>query len=55
MNHMERYALDATKEIVIARMSNANLSANKAGGEAVADFFAAIYSGIKKIVDETEK
>ena len=44
----ERYAIDAAKEIVIAKMSNSSLVANKENGENVAEFFESIY---KKIVE----
>lgn len=49
MTHSERYALDAAKEIVIARMSNTSLHINKEGGESVAEFYEAIYRKIAEL------
>lgn len=48
MTRSERYAIDAAKEIVIAKMSNSSLVANKENGENVAEFFESIY---KKMVE----
>lgn len=44
MNPVEKYAFDAAKEIVIAKMTSSTTSADKAGGKNVADFFEEIYN-----------
>lgn len=54
MTRASKYALDAAKEITVARMSNTNISANKAGGESVADFFEAIYTKVLEIAKDVD-
>lgn len=45
-------ALDAAKEIVVARMGSANISVSKEGGKDVAEFFEAIYRKIEELCFE---
>ena len=52
LNREERYALDAAKEITIARMSSADCRVTKEGGEGVADFFEAVYRKILQLAKE---
>lgn len=40
----QRYALDATKELVAAKLSNSTLRVCEEGGKEVADFIEAIYN-----------
>ena len=51
MNPVEKYAFDAAKEIVIAKMTSSATSADKAGGKNVADFFEEIYSRLLVLSD----
>ena len=48
MTRAEQFALDAAKEIMIARVGNTNLSISKEGGEQIADCYEAIY---KKLLE----
>lgn len=47
-----KYALDAAKEITIARMSNVDCGVTKENGEDVADFFEAVYRKIVQLAKE---
>lgn len=50
MNGKEQMAFNATKEIVIAKLSQASPSASNAGtGKAIGEMFEAIYEEILKI------
>ena len=49
MTRESSFALDAAKEITIARVSNATVSPNKEGGENVAEFFEAIYNKVLEL------
>ena len=49
MIHSERYALDAAKEIVIAKMSSSEIRVSKETGENVADFYEASYRKIAEL------
>lgn len=55
MDRAGKYALDAAKEITIARMSNSTLTISKDSGENVADFYEAIFNRIRNIADTTEE
>ena len=44
--------INKTVEITVAKLSNSNVSANKEGGERVAEFMQEIYN---KLVDLSEK
>lgn len=44
MDPVKKYAFDAAKEIVIAKMTSSTTSADKNGGKNVADFFEEIYT-----------
>lgn len=48
MDHAMRYALDAAKEITIAKMGNSETRANKEGGKSVAEFYEEVF---KKILE----
>lgn len=48
------YALDAAKEITIARMGNTNISVNKGGGDLVADFYERIFIKVKELAQEND-
>lgn len=49
MEPNKKIALDIAKEIVVARMENCNIRADKDGGKSVADFFEEIYTRILTI------
>lgn len=49
MDRASKYALDAAKDITVARMANTTISPGKQGGENVAEFFEAIYNKIFEI------
>ena len=46
MNPLNQFALTTAKEIVIAKMENSAVRANKDGGKDVADFFEEIYARV---------
>lgn len=50
----ERIAFDATKEIVIAKMTNTTLAPCKNGGKDVGDFFQEIYDKLLEIAKKIE-
>lgn len=50
----ERIAFEATKEIVIAKMTSSSISPSTDGGEKVGDFFKGIYDKILEITKELE-
>lgn len=52
MTSAQEYALNAAKEITVARMSNTNLSIGKDGGDHVAEFFEAIYKTVLELAKE---
>ena len=54
MSRAVNYALEAAKEITIARVSNTNLSVTKEGGERVADFYEAVYNKILEIANNAD-
>lgn len=54
MDHDLRYALDAAKEITVAKMSNSETRANKSGGEDVAGFYEAVFKKILKLTQSAE-
>ncbi len=54
MDRMEKYALDAAREITIARVSNTTLTISGQTGEQVGDFLEAIYKKILKIQKAAE-
>ena len=54
MNRASKYALDAAKEITVSRMSDTNIVVCKEGGEAVADFFEAIYNKILEVAKDVD-
>lgn len=54
MQNSSRKALEITTEIVAAKMHNDKNSTTKDGGEDVAEFFKAIYLGVKEITDSIE-
>ena len=43
---IEVYAANAAKEIVIAKMSNTNISINAESGKNISEFYDEIYKGI---------
>lgn len=49
MEPAKRIALDITKDIVIAKMSNSTLSVNADGGKNLADFFEEVYGRVLDI------
>lgn len=53
-NNLERLAFNATKEIVVARMSNAKHDINEASGKNVGDYFQAIYDKIREITASSD-
>lgn len=54
MDNANVYALDAAKEITIARMTNVSIAANKVGGENVAEFYETVYRKILELAKESE-
>lgn len=52
MDRSDRYALDAAKEMTIAKLSNANITINSESGKHVADFFEEIYKKVSEIAKE---
>ena len=57
MHHPKEAALQITKEIVVAKMSNSSLAPNNSTGQYVADFFETIYNKVAKLavdISETE-
>lgn len=54
MSREASYALEAAKEITVARVGNTNLGINKAGGEQVAEFYEAIYKKILELAKNEE-
>ena len=46
MNPLNQFALTTEKEIVVAKMENPAVRANKDGGKDVADFFEEIYNRV---------
>lgn len=54
MNDAEKYIFECAKEIVVAKVaSGTNVRADKDGGEAIGEFFEAIYNKIKQLADNT--
>lgn len=47
-DEIEVYAANAAKEIVIAKMSNLDISINVESGKKIAEFYDEIYKGIAK-------
>lgn len=54
MDRSDRYALDAAKEMTIAKLSNANIIINSESGKNVADFFEEIYKKVSEIAKKVE-
>ncbi len=54
MDPINKTAFDAAKEIAISCLSGTTLRIDKENGEAVADFFEAIYNRALKIAKEAE-
>lgn len=52
MDSTLKYALDAAKEITIARMENSSIATSKNGGKAVADFYEEVFKKIQKLAIE---
>lgn len=46
MNPLNQFVLTTAKEIVIAKMGNSAVRANKDGGKDIADFFEEIYTRV---------
>lgn len=46
MTSVQKYALDAAKEITIAQVSSNNFPANSPNGEAAAEFFEQVYNKV---------
>lgn len=55
MDHSMRYALDAAKEITIAKMGNSETRANKEGGKSVAEFYEEVFKKILELENEVQK
>lgn len=55
MNYPRETALQITKEIVVAKMQNSSVIANKIGGENVAEFFEEIYNKVSAIATDIAK
>lgn len=55
MDRNDRYALDAAKEITIARMTNITAAVTKDCGEDTANFFEAVFTRIQKIARDAEE
>ena len=51
MNPVEKYAFDAAKEIVIAKMESSSESSDKTGGKNTADFFEEIYTRLLALIE----
>lgn len=47
-----KYALDAAKEITVAKLSNSNVAATKDGGKNVAEFYQEIFEKIRDLSRE---
>ena len=54
MQNSSRKALEITTEIVAAKMHNETFAATADSDEDVAEFFKAIYLGVKEITDSIE-
>lgn len=54
MDRSERYALDAAKEITIAKMSCSNIGVGKEAGECVAAFYEEIFKKIRDLSKSAE-
>lgn len=55
MNFPEKEALNITTQIVVAKMRSSENSINAASGKATADFFKAIFEGVKEITSSIDK
>lgn len=53
MDRIVSYALDAAKEITVARVSNTAIVPSKDSGEQIADFYEAIFNRIMEIAKNT--
>lgn len=54
MTDTEKCIFECTKEIVVAKLaSGTNVRADKDGGEAIGEFFEAIYNKLKELADKT--
>lgn len=54
MDNPHVYALDAAKEITVARVQCSNSGAVKASGESAADFYEAVYRKVLELAKESE-
>lgn len=54
MQPSDKKALEITTQIVVARMQNTTINATKDGGTCVAEFFKAIFEGVKEITSTIE-
>lgn len=54
MRPSSKFALEAAKEITVARMSNVNISATQNGGESVAAFYEAFFRKINELAREAD-
>lgn len=54
MTSAKQLALNAAKEIVVARVGPSSVFVNKEGGERVAEFYEAIYKKIFELATLTE-
>ena len=54
MDRAGKYALDAAKEITIARMSNTEIRVTKEGGANVAAFYEEIFNKIRELSQKIE-
>lgn len=55
MNRSQTFALEAAKEITIAKVTGSTFDLNKLGGEQVADFLEAIYNRILTLAKENNE
>ena len=51
MNSVEKFALDVTRDIVVAKTQNSTMSVNKPGGISAGEFFEEIY---KKVLERAK-
>lgn len=52
MDDALRYALDAAKEITVARMENSTIATSKDGGKSVAAFYEEIFRKVLSLANE---
>lgn len=55
MNAVDKYIFECAKEIVVAKLNGGtNIRPDKEGGEAVGEFFEAVYNKIKELADKVD-